>query len=150
MIIKSIHSRSKQSPKLMNFQLKSFPVLIRKYVTQGFKVMANYTKQPSWITDPFTPSVTSMEARPTPIQRLPVRLWVGGLTEGAILHVISLIKLHCRWVSSRGHMRISVDCDMERMEDHRLNIMTQKRPPINIERQLVPPKTRVCADWVKD
>lgn len=29
-----------------------------------------------------------------------------------MLHVISLVKLHCQWVSSRGHMRLSVDCNM--------------------------------------
>lgn len=37
--------------------------------------------------------------------------WDASLRD-VMLHVISLVKLHCQWVSSRGHMRLSVDCNM--------------------------------------
>lgn len=68
----------------------------------------------------------------------------GTLRRDALLHVISLAKLHCRWVSSRGHMRISVDCDSKRTEDHSLNTTTQKRPYRHWEAAAFVCNTQVC------
>lgn len=121
----------RSSPQLMKFP-KSFPTLIRKYVTRGFKIVANYVKtallnhRPVYIVFHRGHLGTWRQSPPEP--KAPDEAARGTWQRDAFLHVISLAKLHCRRVSSRGHMRISMDGDSERMEGHSLNTTTQKPP----------------------